>query len=122
MFYNSASWPEGRKAGCLKYTHIVLCVDEKKAKRLKQKAIIIRWHKLFKGNLLTQKYLTGEQLNPSEQFTLAEMTQVFRNRLMDISWFMRVLNEDIARKANFEDNCTGRFYSLPSMALTLRAA
>lgn len=122
MFYNSASWPEGRKAGCLKYTHIVLCVDEKKAKRLKQKAIIIRWHKLFKGNLLTQKYLSGEQLNSSEQFTLDEMTQVFRNRLMDISWFMRVLNEDIARKANFEDNCTGRLYSLPSMALTLRAA
>ena len=52
------------------HTHIVLCVDEKKAKRLKQKAIIIRWHKLFKGNLLTQKYLTGEHLNPSEQFTL----------------------------------------------------
>ncbi|WP_416143382.1 hypothetical protein [Pseudoalteromonas spongiae] len=75
MFYNSASWPEGRKAGCLKYTHIVLCVDEKKAKRLKQKAIIIRWHKLFKGNLLTQKYLSGEPLNPAEKFTLDEMTQ-----------------------------------------------
>ena len=92
------------------HTHIVLCVDEKKAKRLKQKAIIIRWHKLFKGNLLTQKYLSGEPLNPAEQFTLDEMTQVFRNRLMDISWFMRVLNEDIARKANLEDNCTGRFW------------
>ncbi|TMP19174.1 Mobile element protein, partial [Pseudoalteromonas ruthenica] len=34
----------------------------------------------------------------------------------------RLLNEDIARRANKEDNCTGRFYSLPSMALTLRAA
>ena len=124
MFYNSGSWPEGRKAGCLKYTHIVLCVDEKKAIRLKQKAIIIRWHKLFKGNLLTQKYLSGEPLNPAEQFTLDEMTQVFRNRLMDISWFMRVLNEDIARKANCEDNCTGRFWEgrFKSQALLDEAA
>ncbi|KPV95813.1 hypothetical protein AN214_02007 [Pseudoalteromonas sp. P1-9] len=106
------------------HTHIVLCVDEKKAKRLKQKAIIIRWHKLFKGNLLTQKYLSGEPLNPAEQFTLDEMTQVFRNRLMDISWFMRVLNEDIARKANFEDNCTGRFWEgrFKSQALLDEAA
>jgi hypothetical protein len=35
---------------------------------------------------------------------------------------MRDLNEYIAREANKEDKCTGRFYSLPSMALTLRAS
>ncbi|MCU7920275.1 MAG: hypothetical protein KZQ95_18235 [Candidatus Thiodiazotropha sp. (ex Epidulcina cf. delphinae)] len=33
--------------------------------------------------------------------------ETWRHRLYDISWFMRNLNETIARRANAEDGCSG---------------
>jgi len=66
--------------------------------------------------------LIGDELSKIELLFLNETISEYRERLVNISWFMRLLNEDIARRANKEDNCTGRFYSLPSIALTLRAA
>ena len=36
--------------------------------------------------------------------------QQMRRRLSNISWFMGILCENIARRANQEDECTGRFF------------
>jgi hypothetical protein len=41
---------------------------------------------------------------------LDERIKEWRDRLMSISWFMRRLNETVARLANEEDQCTGHFW------------
>ena len=103
------------------HTHVVLFVDEETNKTWTTAEVLTRWHKLFKGTLLTQKYLsfinaqssdtsTPAEFSQTELLTIEQTAQVYRQRLMDISWFMRVLNEGIAREANKEDECTGRFW------------
>ncbi len=106
------------------HTHLVLHIDIAKAKRLNNKAILIRWHKLFKSTFLCQRFLNGELLTQAELATVNTRVNLYRERLSSISWFMRVLNEGIARKANQEDECKGRFWEgrFKSQALLDEAA
>ena len=48
-------------------------------------------------------------LYPAEMALLETWVETYRTRLQDLSWFMRVLNDSIARRANAEDGMTGRF-------------
>jgi hypothetical protein len=106
------------------HTHVVLCVDKDLAESWSAGEVVRRWHQLYQGTLLSQKYQRGDKLSKGkgECISLDETVTIYRQRLYDISWLMRNLNEYIAREANKEDKCTGRFYSLPSLALTLRAS
>ena len=51
---------------------------------------------LFKGNLLVDRYQRGEIKTKAELNVVAEIIATWRSCLMDISWFMRCLNESIA--------------------------
>jgi len=90
--------------------HVILHVDTDRAKRWDQNEVIERWRKLFGGGVLIERYLAGLCKTDAELDKVTEIAETWRARLMDISWFMRCLNESIARQANKEDNCKGRFW------------
>ena len=90
--------------------HLVLRIDYHTANNWSNKTVIRRWMKLYKGHELTNKLLSNKSLTIAEQLKADEIIAEWRERLRDISWFMRCLNEHIAKMANAEDKCTGRFY------------
>ncbi len=95
------------------HTHIVLCVDKELADSWTFEDVIHRWHKVSKGHYLSTAWLNPDkrrQLNQGQVEALASLVESWRERLYSVSWFMRLLNEPIARQANKEDDCTGKFW------------
>ncbi len=90
--------------------HAVLYINTARAKRWSDLEVVERWHRLFNGTMLSQQYLKEGTLPEAEMWAFQPVINEWRIRLQDISWFMRVLNEEIARAANSEDGCTGRFW------------
>ena len=104
--------------------HLVVKLDPDQLTTLSNDDIINRWLCLFKGPILVQRYRAGEALSIAERDTVSSIVDVWRERLANISWFMKCLNQTIARQANLEDNCTGHFWEsrFKSQALTSEEA
>ncbi|MCW8949082.1 MAG: transposase [Sedimenticola sp.] len=92
------------------HTHLVLYIDTDRATNWSQRDVIEHWHALFNGTPLSQRFLNNEPLSKAEFLLIQECVECWRERLQSVSWFMRCLNETIARQANEEDGCTGRFW------------
>jgi REP element-mobilizing transposase RayT len=89
--------------------HLVLYVDSERARTWSREEIIERWTTLFRAPTLVKRWQSGEALEAERQ-AAERIVEGWRRRLVDISWFMRCLNEHLARRANVEDRCTGRFW------------
>ena len=92
------------------HAHLVLCVQQDVALAWDDKKVATRWLKLFGGKPLVRSFVADEKLSEAQLSAVSSMIEKYRERLFSISWFMRCLNEPIARQANAEDNVTGRFW------------
>jgi REP element-mobilizing transposase RayT len=89
--------------------HLVLRVDRDRGARLSKEEVVQRWTRLFRAPPSIQRWLDGEA-TAAERAVAEQLIERWRQRLIDISWYMRTLNEYLARRANAEDECTGRFW------------
>ncbi|WP_407079413.1 transposase, partial [Candidatus Venteria ishoeyi] len=95
--------------------HLVLHVDYEQSLTWDAEEVVKRWCTLFPPQALKDsddKQIDTEVVNAYFARLTADEEKVtlWRERLADLSWFMRCLNEPIARQANKEDECTGRFW------------
>jgi hypothetical protein len=107
------------------HLHLVLRIRPDIAGQWSADEIALRWCRVFPA----RDDATGEPVEPGEH-DLAMLTAdserlaELRKRLANLSWFMRCLCEKIAREANDEDGCSGRFWAgrFKSVALLDEAA
>jgi len=92
------------------HLHIVLHLDPASAAAWSPEEVARRWVGLFP---VCVDGVIDERACDERARTIAgdpARSAVCRERLASLSWFMRCLSEPIARRANREDNCTGRFW------------
>lgn len=90
--------------------HLIVKLNPCAADAWSNDEVLRRWTSLFRGPLLVQRAVNGEPLLNVEADTVAACAAVYRQRLKSLSWFMKCLNEPIARRANAEDGCRGHFW------------
>ena len=94
----------------MNHYHILVRVDVAKAASWSVAEIFERWSLLFQVPETIKQYLAGHLVEVADIQVAEKMIEIYRERLTSISWFMRCLNENIARLANVEDKCSGRFW------------
>lgn len=100
--------------------HLVVKLSPTDAIMWADDEVLDRWCSLHKGSILVQRYRAGDDLGPAEINTVQDTIAVYRKRLANLSWFMKCLNEPIARQANAEDGCTGHFWEARFSSQALR--
>jgi len=90
--------------------HLVLYVNEAEINDSSDHCICERWNKIYSLPSIVQRWQKGELNSNIQKEAALLVIAEWRKRLSSISWFMRCLNEFIARKANKEDDCTGRYW------------
>jgi REP element-mobilizing transposase RayT len=83
------------------HVHVVVAVEPERCKHWSDEEVQLRWARVMRQR---------ERDAPTPASVCDERIAALRARLSNLSWFMRCLNEPIARRANAEDKVTGHFW------------
>lgn len=86
------------------HLHVVVHVDVDAAQQWSEEEVARRWCQLF------HRREQDDELRIERLLKQTQRIAILRQRLCSLSWLMRCINEPIARIANSEDICTGRFW------------
>ncbi len=89
------------------HLHVVLQFDPAWQAEWTDADVAARWVRLFPPKEDSEEARAAKRERLLAQ---PERLAVLRARLADLSWFMKCLAEPIARRANGEDDCKGRFW------------
>ena len=90
--------------------HLVLFINQDEVNSWSQEEVLERWGQLFPTSTHKLQTLLAAARSELVRKTYQEKIEEWRAQLADISWFMRCLNETVARMANKEDGCKGLFW------------
>ena len=90
--------------------HVVVHINQQRLNTLSDYEVIDRWGMLYSLPPLIRQYRDGDRLESAQLTLVSGYLERYRFNLTNISKFMGYLNERIARQANAEDQCTGRFW------------
>ncbi len=91
--------------------HVVLHINREQGESWNTREVLEQWTKLFTQHLLVQRFFASNTMSEAEIQRTEKFSKNYRRRLLDVSWFMRCLNENLVREANKEDRCKRRFWS-----------
>jgi REP element-mobilizing transposase RayT len=92
------------------HLHLVVRSRPDRVAAWTEREVAERWCKLFRGKATIQRGDAYDAVKFQQLLGDAEAIGQCRERLKDLSWFMRCLSEPLARRANQEDGCRGRFW------------
>ena len=92
------------------HLHLVLRNRPDRVSQWSDREVAERWCRLFRGNRARTSGQPYDAIKLNQLLNDAVFLETVRGRLKDLSWFMRCLNEFLARRANREDGCRGRFW------------
>ena len=92
--------------------HLLLKTRPDKTESLKDADVAKRWFLLFPPKVKKSITSRADQILAHEIDLLNNPKKlvIYRERLGSLSWFMKSMNEHIARKGNEESGCKGRFW------------